>query len=761
MAEGAHQGRRQRRGRVAPALPMPSPPPAAPARSPRELLLGTRMGRVFLAAALFKLIVVVLGRAGAAPAWLSGLGTLAGIVMVVTAAVFLVRAFVLARRQLLWPVRRKLIVSYVFIGFVPALLLLVFFLFGGQIVFSSVASYLFKMGYERYVVSAGQIAQSTAYDVARAPARAGAVVQDKVDNLIDQYPGLSIAVVPIAEKAPVSFEQAGPWRHLDPPAAPLPGWLSRFRDPTLGSRDVPSFTIVCRMADGGDKLIARGIAFPRGAAPAFAVVADVPVGQEVADRLRETTAIRATGVTAAPMGKGREAGKGGEAGEDRVIEPPACGAGADAGPAGEELPAMPFRYDRSVAFQDYLDWTTGETGQVSIGLTVRLRDLYREVSKGQSLRFGGGSLTLGQLMLALLVTLAILFFIIEVAALVMGLALARSITTAVHELYAGTERVRQGDFTHRIQVQARDQLGQLSDSFNQMSTSIEHLLEQAAEKRRLEEELRIAREIQMSLLPSGPLDMPGISMTALCVPAREVGGDYYDYFRLGEHRFSLLIADVSGKGTSAALYMAELKGLLLSLSTIYQSPRQLLIEANRIISDHLDTRSFITMTYAVIDLEARTLVFARAGHTPFIYLPARAARAARGGPADPPRRAQALVPDGMVLGLQVPNIERLFPHHLVEHTIALETGDVMALYTDGISEAMNAAGDQFGDARLAHLVEEHGHLQVGELRERIVREVEAFAADEDQHDDLTMILLKIEEPGARLPAVHTEGFVEP
>src|SRR5206468_2948409 len=132
-----------------------------------------------------------------------------------------------------------------------------------------------------------------------------------------------------------------------------------------------------------------------------------------------------------------------------------------------------------------------------------------------------------------------------------------------------------------------------------MTASIEDLLRQAAEKKRLEEELRIAREIQMSLLPQGPLEMAGLSVTALCVPAREVGGDYYDFFRLGERRLGVLIADVSGKGTSAALYMAELKGLILSLGRIHRSPRELLIAANEIIADHLDARSFITMTYAV------------------------------------------------------------------------------------------------------------------------------------------------------------------
>ena len=99
-----------------------------------------------------------------------------------------------------------------------------------------------------------------------------------------------------------------------------------------------------------------------------------------------------------------------------------------------------------------------------------------------------------------------------------------------------------------------------------------------------------------------------------------MGGDYYDFFTLASDRLGVLIADVSGKGTSAALYMAELKGLVLSLSQIYQSPRQLLIEVNRIISENLDTRSFITMTYAVIDLRPGVMTFARAGHTPLIYL---------------------------------------------------------------------------------------------------------------------------------------------
>src|SRR5262249_61550669 len=108
--------------------------------------------------------------------------------------------------------------------------------------------------------------------------------------------------------------------------------------------------------------------------------------------------------------------------------------------------------------------------------------------------------------------------------------------------------------------------------------------------------------IEMSLLQQGPLNVKGLSVTAQCEPAREVGGDYYDYLPLGDSRVGIIIADVAGKGTSAALYMAELKGLMLSLSQLHTSPRELLMVANRIIAQHLDARSFITMTYAVIDM---------------------------------------------------------------------------------------------------------------------------------------------------------------
>jgi sigma-B regulation protein RsbU (phosphoserine phosphatase) len=227
-----------------------------------------------------------------------------------------------------------------------------------------------------------------------------------------------------------------------------------------------------------------------------------------------------------------------------------------------------------------------------------------------------------------------------------------------------------------------------------------------------------------------------MTISALCVPAREVGGDYYDVIALPDGRYGILIADVSGKGMSAALYMAELKGLILSLSQIHFSPRDLLISANRLISMHLDSRSFITMTYAVIDPAAGVMTYARAGHTPLLYLPAGNGSSSR---------ARILAPDGLVLGLRIDDGER-FSSLLTEVTLRLLPGDLLVLFTDGISEAMNERADCFGEEQLAELVEEHGHLPIVELRERILREIAAFVGGAPQHDDMTMILLKVDAP---------------
>jgi sigma-B regulation protein RsbU (phosphoserine phosphatase) len=677
-----------------------------PRRSLKDLLLQSWAGRLFLVAAGIKLLVALWRLAGDLPTVVRVISGAATIGLVISVGVFVWRLFVLIKQRLLWRVRRKLILSYIFIGVIPSLLIVVFFLFCGAVLFMSVAAYLFKSGYDKVVDDVRVVAQAAALEIARTPATADQTIERVHRIRSKQYPALSAEYL-----APDGVQHtAGRWAHVKPPDS-IPAWLTD--DQFAGTLALPM-----RGAPDQAELVVRSAVKVGGGARGGMVIVDIPIDEEVIQHLHDATAVHAASVTteeqASRLGSSRSVNDV----RDRAAAPW----------------KLQLLWTKSVTPLDYRDWNTGATRRAWVSISYRLGELYKQLASAQSFVVGG--MRLADAILVMVFVVAFLFLIIEAVALLMGLALARSITSSVHELFMGTERVRQGDFTHRINIQSSDQLGELAGSFNQMTGSIENLLQTAAEKKRLEEELRIARQIQMSLLPRGPLDFPGIAVTALCVPAREVGGDYYDFFPLGDGRLGVLIADVSGKGTSAALYMAELKGLVLSLSQIYQSPRQLLMEVNRIISENLDTRSFITMTYGVIDLEARVMTFARAGHTPMIYLP---------GDGQQDTDVQVLAPSGIVVGLRIPGATEKFAELLEEDRISLNKNDVLVLYTDGITEAMNAQSDLFGEGRLSRLVAEHGHLDSGELRERILREVEAFVGGADQHDDMTMILIKVNE----------------
>jgi phosphoserine phosphatase RsbU/P len=688
-----------------PLAPLPGSQPSV-----ADLLTHSWAGRLFIAAAAVKLVLALVRLVIELPTALEVIGSLATLGLVASVGWFVWRLFLLLKRRLLWRVRRKLILSYIFIGVVPALLIITFFMLGAWVVASNVSAYLFRDGYDDVVAHARQVASAAASEVARSPAAPVQAIARAYGSASGEYPALSIAFVP-DRSGGAGHVRAGEWRHGDPPADPLPAWIASRPEGFEGTVAHDSGT-----PGRGVDLVVRAVA------PAVIdtrrighVVVDVPVDAELLAALYEATGVRAGTI-----------GRGGAA--------PGPAAAVARGDTVERDGFALFR--RGVTFLDTYDWPDGEPHRATIDYTYGFRELYEKLSTAQSAQVG--AVSLGQAILWILLLVAVLFLIIQIVALVMGLALARSITSSIHELFAGTERVRHGDFSHRISVRSNDQLGELGGSFNQMISSIENLLQTAAEKKRMEEELRIARQIQMSLLPRGPVDVPGLSVTALCVPAREVGGDYYDFFPLSAERLGVLIADVSGKGTSAALYMAELKGLVLSLSQIYQSPRQLLMEVNRIISENLDARSFITMTYAVLDTAAGTMTYARAGHTPLIHV-------REGVPAA--ERVRILVPSGMVVGLRIPGAAEKFAELLEEDRIELGVGDIVVFYTDGITEAMNADSDLFGDGRLSEIVEEHGHLETVELRERVLREIEAFVGSADQHDDMTMILLKVEQVG--------------
>lgn len=626
--------------------------------------------------------------------------------------------------RLLWRVREKLILSYVFLGFVPVLLVVSLTFVSGLVAYQNVAGYMFHEGFTDIADDVQQIAETSASEIGRTPAGALETINRKYLTYATRYPMLSVAVVPLPPPAkpelspvpaapvtlrpsapakpevkppPVPLVTAGPWRHLAAPSE-VPGWL----------RSAPSgFRAVIGVQQAGATewtVVIRSAVQTRD--ESRLIVVDLPVDADIAAVIEARTKERI-----------------GPASLDKE-----CGGSSDTQSASPQV-GMFSAFQYTVAMVECRDWRTGDSGRAAFSLDAPLGRLWSKVAANNS--FGKDD---ANRLVILLVALALLFLVIQGAAVFFGALLARTITFAIHELFTGTERVQVGDFAHRIKVNSGDQLGELARSFNRMSAAMEHALHVQREKQRLDDELRIAREIQQSLLPASPPVFPFVSIADLCEPAREVGGDYYDFFTLGPRQFGVMIADVSGKGTSAALYMAELKGLMLSLSAREQSPRDLMIEANRLLSAHLDNRSFITMTYMVIDLDARTMTCARAGHTPLLIV--------SGG------QSEVVIPSGMVLGLRLPGAAERFSQVLEEHTRAIRPGDVFVLYTDGISEATDINGELFGDAALARVVASHHALDAPGIRERVVREVRSFVGDAEPHDDMTMIVVKFEEPEA-------------
>jgi sigma-B regulation protein RsbU (phosphoserine phosphatase) len=719
-----------------------------------DALLRTLPGRATVLGAAVKFAVFIAGLVSPVPEPVRVVDAVASVLVAIGAGYFLLRGIAFARRRLLWRVRRKLIISYIFIGFIPSLLIVAFFMLGAYFLFSNFSSYLVQNHFRALTDHVGAVATAAAAEIeAAGRGRAADILNRHRMALASQFPGISLAMVAVdgcgspgaagggsatEDRAPLPVEPddatAGAWAHVAAPSA-TPAWMN-CRDFSglftyqneVRAKSAPIIvfdgSLDLNLAAGGVGLIVRGVGFPDPPDPGYAVVVDVPVDDVLRNGLRSQTGVDVIAF---------------QLNSTSVVPLQALGAERPATAAAPST-GLPLT---SLTFLEQRDWRNGNRAALMASLRLSIPEIYARISSQAA-----GGQQFSRRLLVLLIIIGGLFLVIQAIAVVAGLALARSITGSVHGLFVGTERVQQRDFAYKIAITADDQLGELATSFNTMTASIEDLLRDVAEKKRLEEELRIAHEIQMSLLPSGPLSMPGMSITALCVPAREVGGDYYDVLPLDEHRVGVLIADVSGKGTHAALYMAELKGLVLSLSRIHSSPRALLITANQIIAKHLDARSFITMTYAVVDLRARTMTYARAGHTPLIYLP---------GPGTPDRHLHVLAPDGLVLGLKIDNGE-MFERLLHEETIAINAGDLYLFFTDGISEAMNEAHDCFGEARLAQLVEEHGHLPSDQLRERVLREIAAFVGGAAQHDDMTMILLRIDEL-AELTSVGTAGEV--
>ncbi|HOI13980.1 MAG TPA: SpoIIE family protein phosphatase [Methanoculleus sp.] len=245
-----------------------------------------------------------------------------------------------------------------------------------------------------------------------------------------------------------------------------------------------------------------------------------------------------------------------------------------------------------------------------------------------------------------------------------------------------------------------------------------------SELERKKAELRIAHDIQMSFLPEKLPEVPGFELAALSVPAKEVGGDFYDAISLPGGQTALVIADVSGKGVPAALFMALSRTVLRANAQVPRSARDAVREANMLIAEDAKSGMFVTLFYAVADPGKKTLTYVNAGHNPPLLF-----RSDSNMPLD-------LKGTGIILGV-MPEAD------YDEVTVDLKSGDLILLYTDGVTEAINPGEEQFGVNRLTETVASCRDLPPTAIIDRIRDAVVQFSGDEPQFDDLTLMVLRV------------------
>jgi serine phosphatase RsbU (regulator of sigma subunit) len=261
----------------------------------------------------------------------------------------------------------------------------------------------------------------------------------------------------------------------------------------------------------------------------------------------------------------------------------------------------------------------------------------------------------------------------------------------------------------------------------QVSIAIENskLIARSLERERFQREIMLAQEMQHKLLPQTMPRFEKLEFAAASEMSMEVGGDYYDFVSDDDGKFSLIVADVSGKGITAAFYMAEAKGIFQSLSRFGLSPQEFVKRANDAATGSLDKRAFISMIYSTIDTRKGVMRIVRAGHCPMIHV--------TGG------KVKLLRPAGMGIGL---TDNRIFDKSIEEAAVNLKIDDVCIYYTDGVTEARNIAGEEYGYQRLMDIAMNTWLQSAEEIKQRIIDDVHSYSTGSEFSDDLTLVVLK-------------------
>jgi sigma-B regulation protein RsbU (phosphoserine phosphatase) len=655
------------------------------------LVPRSRLARFTLYCAAMEVLLLLLERAlrftgsvGAADvlhAWTSPglLGTVLAILLVIIG----VRWF---RDHVMWSVRNRLIVTYLFIGGVPVTLAVVMALGTGYIVIEHLATFLAVSEINAQQQRLGAANAAIAQRIAQGAKR-------EQINTNTAFPGRTISVVP---------EVASP------------KWLK------------DGFTGL--VFDQGHYYV-RAVNATGAPGSTVMVISSVPFDHQFVARV-------ASGLGSLTFSP-REVPVKTENGipVPEINAPPPVTAGS--------LPAPKNWMDREVLFGGLIetkDWTTGRSELKLLAGNTRLFILYSYFTSTSSLE------SWTEFVRVSLLAAAVTFAVVVLVALIIGIRLTRTITYSVANLYSATERVNRGDFTHRIKVREKDQLAALQTAFNSMTESLQKLIVEQKEKERLQSELEIAHEVQAQLFPQAMSGTPSLELYGVCRPARIVSGDYYDFLSYGPDQIGIAVGDISGKGISAALLMAtihsavrayqqeqmipvaagsafdrELSPMRLAMASAAPSPSQVLWLLNRHLFQSTQPEKYATMFLGFYDDEKRTLTYSNAGHLPPIIL---------GRDGD----VRRLETGGMVVGL--------FDHmEYAQETVKFRPGDLFIAFSDGMTEPENEFGE-FGEERLIETIAGQRHLPLERITEHALAAVQDWIGSTEQPDDITVVLAR-------------------
>ncbi len=618
-------------------------------------------------------------------------------------------------RRLLWRVRNRLVVTYLLIGLVPVVLFITLatsaaYLFSGQ--FATFAANSELNATEGRLVSWDQGFATHIGIIIRDDPRARHIplpeFQEAIAGELD--PG-SFDLGATVDGEPVDLIAAG--KHLTTTVT-LPEWAKK---------DFHGLII----EDG--KLFIRAVHYQTAGNHSVAVHCSIPVttamlGKIAADlgevRLMQAFDIDETDDKETYTAKAKRKPNGDR--QSKEVETI----------AGGTLPKPANFYDRTVYFSAPMlvtDWGTGRTvGGMLLNVESRPTLLYQ--------RLFANSVKVATVVRDVLITIAVLFGLLELFAFVMAIGLSRTITQSISDLYGATRAIDAGQLDHRIVVKRRDQLAALSTSFNTMAQSLAHLLEQQREKERLQTELAIAQEVQNSLLPQGQIRLPMLEVHGVSKPARSVSGDYYDFLLTGPLQLCLALGDISGKGISAALLMASLHSAVRAYRfgdsgpgslmadgepNMLASPALMLERLNRHLFTSTQPEKYATLFLAYYDGTDRTLTYSTGGQLPPLVLCANG-------------EVKRLDCGGSVVGL-------LDGMKYDQATVTLGAGDILIIYSDGVTEPENEFGD-FGEDRLLDLVRQNRTQSLETISSTVMQSLRGWIGDQEQPDDITLVLAR-------------------